>query len=82
MDTTSYWRIYARKATLNDVDTRMTTDLCTSAGYLQVVVRRVAFADFGLSLLKAIRQLPALTDLIIDHDGPIIEERTAVSGPE
>ncbi len=47
----------------------------------QVVVRRVAFADFGVSLLEAIRQLPTLTDLMIDHTGPIIEERTAVSDP-
>ena len=44
---------------------------------LQVVVRRVPFDDFGQSLLDVVGQLPALTDLVIDHDGPVTEKRTA-----
>ncbi len=41
-----------------------------------MVVSKVLFDDFGISLLQAVGRLPALTDLVIDHDGAVQEKRT------
>ena len=44
-----------------------------------MIVSKVLFDDFGISLLQVVGRLPALTDLVIDHDGAVQEKRTVAT---
>jgi len=44
-----------------------------------VVVSKTLFDDFGMTLLEMAGRMPALTDLVIDHDGAVQEKLTVAT---
>ena len=54
---------------------------CTDASYwfLQVTIDNMLFQDRGVTLLRTVQMLPALTDLCIDYQGEVSKLRAPVS---